>query len=85
MSDRVRARSGSDLAAHLLRQAEVLSPDAYYRLARMVARVLVSRRLRERRKWCEFAKHLSKDFGVEDRLVWQAISWLRRTGKVGQA
>ena len=75
---------GSELAAHLLRRAEVLAPDAHYRLARMTARVLVSRRLRERRKWCDLARHLASEGGVEDRLVRQAIVWLNRNGGEGQ-
>jgi len=70
--------SGSDLAAHLLRRAETLAPDSHYRLARMVARVLVSRHLRERRKWCDLARGLASDGGVEDRLVRQAMRSLAR-------
>lgn len=66
------------LAAHLMRRAEESSPDAYYRLARIVARVLLSRRLRERRKWCDLARKLAARPEVEDRLVRQAISWLKR-------
>lgn len=73
--------SSSDLAAHLLRRAEVLSPDSHYRLARIVARVLVSRRLRERRKWCDLARALAADEAVEERLVQQAIRSLSRYGK----
>lgn len=71
-------RTGIDdsLAAHLVRRAEELSPDAYYRLARIVARVLVSRHLRERRKWCDLAHGLAARPEVEERLVRQAISWL---------
>ncbi|MBL9155151.1 MAG: hypothetical protein JNK37_21895 [Verrucomicrobiales bacterium] len=65
-----------DLAGHLLARAEVLAPDAYYRLARMVARVLLSRHLRQRRKWCDLARGLVANPGVEDRLVRQAMGWL---------
>lgn len=49
-----------------------------YRLARLVARVLVSRRLRQRRKWCSLAQDLARDPMVEERLVKQAIVWLER-------
>lgn len=70
----------SALAVHLLHRAETASPDAYYRLARIVARVLVSRRLRERRKWCDLAKNLAARDEVEDRLVRQAMQWLHQRG-----
>ena len=66
------------LGKRLLILAEELSPDSHYRLARIVARVLVSRRLRRRRKWCNLAKTLAQDPGVEERLVRQALAWLRR-------
>ena len=72
------APASRDLAGHLLGRAEVLAPDAYYRLARMVARVLVSRHLRRRRKWCDLARRLAASPGVEDRLVRQAVGWLER-------
>ena len=52
-----------------------------YRLARMVARVLVSRRLKERRKWCSLARTLARDPMVEDRLVVQAMNWLDQRGR----
>ena len=66
------------LAAHLVCRAEESSPDSYYRLARIVARVLLSQRLRERRKWCDLARELAARPEVEERLVRQAISWLER-------
>lgn len=74
----IRDRTVADvsLAAHLVRRAEELSPDAYYRLARIVARVLVSKRLRDRRKWCDLARDLVARPEVEDRLVRQALRWL---------
>lgn len=68
----------TSLAAHLVCRAEESSPDAYYRLARIVARVLVSQRLSERRKWCDLARELAARPEVEERLVRQAISWLER-------
>lgn len=49
--------------------------DTPHRLARLVARVLVSRRLRQRRKWCEVAKAVAADPCVEERLVQQAMRW----------
>lgn len=81
MSSGTSGSPGSDLAAHLLRRAETLAPDAHYRLARIVARVLASRRLRERRKWCDLARSLARDRAVEARLVGQA---LRRLAAKGQ-
>jgi hypothetical protein len=66
----------STLAARLGDFAETGSGDAYYRLSRIVARVLVSRRLRQRQKWCDLARQLSQNPGVEDRLVMQAMRWL---------
>lgn len=50
--------------------------DTPQRLARLVARVLVSRRLKERRKWCAVARGVAADPCVEDRLVLQAMRWL---------
>ncbi|HBJ84576.1 MAG TPA: hypothetical protein DDZ88_12040 [Verrucomicrobiales bacterium] len=50
--------------------------DTPHRLARLVARVLVSRRLRQRRKWCDIARGLAADPCVEDRLIRQAMRWL---------
>ena len=72
------APAESPLGRRLLALAEELAPDSYYRLARMVARILVSRNLRRRRKWCDLAKTLARDPGVEERLVRQALAWLRR-------
>lgn len=68
--------SVASLAARLGDVAERGPGDAYYRLARIVARVLVSRRLRQRKKWCDLARHLALNPGVEDRLVMQAMRWL---------
>lgn len=65
-----------DLAGHLLAKAEKGRPDSYYRLARMVARTLTSRRLKRRRKWCNLAKSLAANPGVEPRLISQALNWL---------
>lgn len=73
---RDRTMADAPLAAQLLRRAEELSPDSHYRLARIVARVLVSKRLRERRKWCDLARGLAARPEVEERLVRQAIDWL---------
>ena len=67
-----------ELAARLRAAAERGDGDAFYRLARIVARVLVSKRLRQRRKWCSLARNLASGQAVEERLVLQAISWLRR-------
>lgn len=66
------------LAARLVAYADCGRADAYYRLARMVARVLVSVKLRQREKWRTLARVLSESPGVEERLVLQAIGWLRR-------
>jgi hypothetical protein len=66
----------ASLAARLGDFAERGPGDAYYRLSRIVARVLVSRRLRQRKKWCDLARQLSQNPGVEDRLVMQALRWL---------
>ena len=66
------------LATRLVTAAACGRADAYYRLARIVARVLVSVRLRQREKWRSLARQLAADPGVEDRLVLQAIGWLRR-------
>lgn len=67
----------SPLARQLLVHAETGRPDNPYRLARMVARVLVSERLKQRRKWCSLAKTLAEDPAVEQRLIHQALGWLR--------
>lgn len=66
----------SQLAVRLGFAAEHGRGDAYYRLSRIVARVLVSRRLKQRSKWLSLAKQLSQNPGVELRLVHQAIRWL---------
>lgn len=50
--------------------------DTPQRLARLVARVLVSKRLKQRRKWCQLARVVAADLCVEDRLVRQAMRWL---------
>ena len=71
--------SQSPLALHLLRATEASdSVVAPYQLARMVARVLVSRHLRQRVKWCALAKTLAGHEMVEARLVRQAMNWLTR-------
>lgn len=82
MSQMIRdsLQNESALATHLLRRSETLSADAHYRLARIVARVLVSTRLRQRRKWCDLARSLASAPAVEERLVRQAISWLEQRG-----
>ena len=49
--------------------------DTPYRKARIVARVLVSKRLKERRRWCDLAKQLVEDPSVENRLIGQAVRW----------
>ena len=67
-----------DMAERLCAAAAHGRADAYYRLARIVARVLVSARLRRREKWCALARRLASDSSVEERLVLQAIGWLRR-------
>lgn len=67
-----------ELAERLRAAAERGDGDAYYRLARIVARVLVSKHLRQRRKWCALARSLSSGQAVEERLVLQAITWLQR-------
>lgn len=66
----------TSLAARLGDFAERGPGDAYYRLSRIVARVLVSQRLRQRSKWCDLARQLSQNPGIEDRLVMQAMRWL---------
>ena len=64
----------TSLAGRLVAFAERGPGDAYYRLSRIVARVLVSTRLRQRDKW----RVLAENPGVESRLVLQAIRWLKR-------
>ncbi len=66
----------TSLAERLVAFAERGPGDAYYRLSRVVARVLVSRRLRQRKKWCDLARQLAQNPGIEDRLVMQAMRWL---------
>jgi len=66
------------LAARLGFAAENGRGDAYYRLSRIVARVLVSTRLKHCPKWRSLATQLSQNPGVELRLVHQAIRWLNR-------
>ena len=71
--------SQSPLALHLLGITEASdSVVAPYQLARMVARVLVSRNLRQRAKWCALAKTLAGHEMVEARLIQQAMNWLTR-------
>ncbi|MBE7494494.1 MAG: hypothetical protein HS117_06085 [Verrucomicrobiaceae bacterium] len=71
--------SESPLALRLLGKTEASdSVVAPYHLARMVARVLVSRHLRQRAKWCALAKTLARHAMVEARLVHQAMNWLDR-------
>ncbi len=79
------AAAPKTLAQHLMLVAASGRADAYYRLARMVARVLVSTRLRHRKKWCSLAKQLSSDPGVEERLVLQAMRWLNNSPKTASA
>ncbi|MGV3662084.1 MAG: hypothetical protein ACO1TE_18000 [Prosthecobacter sp.] len=52
-----------------------------YRLARLVARVLVSQRLRQRRKWCALARELAADPMVEKRLIHQGMRALERRNR----
>jgi hypothetical protein len=66
------------LASRLVAAAECGRPDAYYRLARIVARVLVSVNLRQHEKWRGLARQLAVSPGVEDRLILQAMGWLQR-------
>ena len=68
----------SSLARHLLGKVETSEADMPYRLARLVARVLLSARLRQRRKWCALAQTLAQAPAVEERLVLQAMAWLSR-------
>lgn len=68
----------SRLARRLIAAAADSDAAAYYRLARMAARVLVSSHLRQREKWCALARSLARDPSVEKRLVHQAMGWLRR-------
>lgn len=72
------ATSVTSLAERLVAFAERGPGDAYYRLSRIVARVLVSRHLRQQKKWCDLARQLSQHAGVEDRLVMQAMRWLNQ-------
>jgi hypothetical protein len=63
-------------AAQVLERLQRISAagglDTPQRLARLVARVLVSQRL----KWCDVARSVAADPSVEDRLVRQAMHWL---------
>ena len=61
------AAQPQDLAERLRVAAERGDGDAYYRLARIVARVLVSHHLRQRHKWCALARSLSSTKAVEER------------------
>lgn len=79
------ATSATSLAERLVAFAERGPGDAYYRLSRIVARVLVSRRLRQRPKWCDLARQLSQHTGVEDRLVMQAMRWLNQAQPIVQS
>ena len=67
-------------AAQVLERLQRISAagglDTPQRLARLVARVLVSQRLKQRRKWCQMARTVAADPCVEDRLVRQAMRWL---------
>ena len=67
-------------AAQVLERLQRISAagglDTPQRLARLVARVLVSKRLKQRRKWCQVARTVAADPCVEDRLVRQAMRWL---------
>lgn len=67
-------------AAQILERLQRISAagglDTPQRLARLVARVLVSQRLKQRRKWCQVARSVAADPCVEDRLVRQAMRWL---------
>lgn len=79
------ATSATSLAERLVAFAERGPGDAYYRLSRVVARVLVSRHLRQRQKWCDLARQLSQNAGVEDRLVMQAMRWLNQAQPITQS
>ena len=67
-------------AARVLERLQKISAagglDTPQRLARSVARVIVTRRLKQRRKWCHVARNVAADPCVEDRLVRQAMRWL---------
>lgn len=75
---RMKTPATQDLAASLCASAERGRGDAYYRLARIVARVLVSVHLRRRKKWCSLAEKLASSGAAEERLVLQAMDWLRQ-------
>ena len=81
MLNRTSNEAHSALAERLFRIPEAGAVVFPYRLARLVARVLVSRRLRQRRKWCSLAQELARDPMVEERLVKQAMVWLERRAK----
>ncbi|MES2598531.1 MAG: hypothetical protein V4662_24565 [Verrucomicrobiota bacterium] len=78
MPSSTSSEAHSALAQRLFRIPEAEAVVFPYRLARLVARVLVSQRLRQRRKWCSLAQELARDPMVEERLVKQAMGWLER-------
>lgn len=67
-------------AAQMLERLQRISAegglDTPQRRARLVARVVVSQRLKQRRKWCDVARSVAADQSVEARLVRQAMHWL---------
>lgn len=73
----LNVHQGQSLAQRLLNSPSAATVDAPYRLARIVARVLLSKHLRQRRKWCNLARELGADAAIEERLVHQAIGWLK--------
>ncbi|GEP41709.1 hypothetical protein [Brevifollis gellanilyticus] len=78
MPSSTSSEAHSALAERLFRIPEAEAVVFPYRLARLVARVLASQRLRQRRKWCSLAQELARDPMVEERSVKQAIGWLER-------
>ncbi len=58
-------------------------PNYDYRKAWLVARVLSSDRLKQRRKWCAFAQELVRDPGVENRLIDQAMRLIALEKRAG--
>jgi len=56
--------------------------DTPYRKARVVARVLVSQRLKQQPKWCQLARQLAADPSVEERLIAKAITWFEAQGQL---
>lgn len=69
----VMKSDAAQLLARLQRISAAGGLDTPQRRARLVARVLVSRRLKQRRKWCHVARSVATDSCVEDRLVRQAM------------